>query len=299
MDQLLVLIASTGSRALDGEAMAAVTPLIASEPRWLAETEAVEAALRADATQDAIAALRERLAGRPIDVCLVPAANRKKRLLVADMDSTIIEQECVDELAEAAGIGDQIKAITARAMRGDLVFEEALRERVALLAELSEDVIGKVIAERITYRPGGNTLVATMRAHGAFTAIVSGGFTQFTSAVAAACGFDLHRANELVISNGRLTGEVKEPILGRDAKVEALDALTHERGIAPADAIAVGDGANDVAMLRAAGLGVAMHAKPVARQAAAAVIDHGDLTALLYLQGYARSEWSAALGGLL
>ncbi len=197
MDQLLVLIASTGSRALDAEAMAAVTPLIASEPRWLAETEAVEAPLRADATQDAIAALRERLAGRPIDLCLVPAANRKKRLLIADMDSTIIEQECVDELAEAAGIGDQIKAITARAMRGELVFEEALRERVALLAELSEDVIGKVIAERITYRPGGDTLVATMRAHGAFTAIVSGGFTQFTSAVAAACGFDLHRANEL------------------------------------------------------------------------------------------------------
>lgn len=293
MDQLLVLIASTGSRALDAEAMTTVSPLIAGEPRWLGEAEAVEAPMRAHASQGAIAAVRERLAGRPLDLCVVPAGNRRKRLLIADMDSTIIEQECLDELAEAAGIGEQIKAITARAMRGELVFEEALRERVAFLAELSEDVIGKVIAERITYRPGGDALVATMRAHGAFTAIVSGGFTQFTAAVAASCGFDLHRANELVIADGRLTGEVKEPILGRDAKVEALNALTGERGITAADAIAVGDGANDVAMLQAAGLGVAMHAKPVAREAATAVIDHGDLTALLYLQGYARSEWKA------
>ncbi len=293
MDQLLVVIASTGSRALDAEAMAAVRPLMAGEPHWLAEGEAAEAPVAAGTAPQAVAALRQRLRSRPIDICLVPAANRQKRLLIADMDSTIIEQECVDELAEAAGIGDEIRAITARAMRGELVFEDALRERIALLAELSEDVIARVIAERITYRPGGRSLVATMRAHGAFTAIVSGGFTQFTAAVAQTCGFDLHRANELLIAEGRLTGKVKEPILGRDAKVTALDTLTREQGITPADAVAVGDGANDVAMLRAAGLGVAMHAKPVAREAADAVIDHGDLTALLYLQGYARSEWKA------
>jgi len=293
MDQLLVVIASTGSRALDDATMAAISPLIAGNARWLAEAEAAEAPLRADASRRAIAAARERLAGRPIDLCLVPAENRKKRLLIADMDSTVIHQECVDELAEAAGIGDQIRAITARTMRGELVFEEALRARVALLAGLSEDTIGKVIGERLTYRPGGRELVATMRAHGDFTAIVSGGFTQFTAEVAATCGFDLHRANELIIAGGRLTGEVKEPILGRDAKVEALNALTGELGLTPADVIAVGDGANDVGMLRLAGLGVAMHAKPVAREAASAVVDHGDLTALLYLQGYAHSEWKA------
>lgn len=292
MDQLLVVIASTGSRALNNQTMAAISPLITGDLRWLAEGEAAEAPFNADASEETIAAARERLAGRPVDLCLVPAENRKKRLLVADMDSTIIHQECVDELAEAAGIGDQIRAITARTMRGELVFEDALRERVALLAGLSEDAIAKVIAERLTYRPGGPELVATMRAHGNVTAIVSGGFTQFTTEVAATCGFDLHRANELIISGGRLTGEVKEPILGRDAKVEAVHALTAERGLTPADVIAVGDGANDVAMLRLAGLGVAMHAKPVAREAADAIIDHGDLTALLYLQGYARSEWS-------
>lgn len=272
--------------------MAAVAPLFAGNPRWLAEAEAAEAPLRPDVSAQAIATARERLAGRPLDLCLVPAENRRKRLLIADMDSTIIHQECVDELADAADIGDRIRAITARTMRGELVFEQALRERVALLAGLPEDAIAKVIAERLTYRPGGPELVATMRAHGDFTAIVSGGFTQFTTAVAAACGFDLHRANELIISDGRLTGEVKEPILGRDAKVEALHALTGERGLTPADVITVGDGANDVGMLRLAGLGVAMHAKPVARAAADAAIDHGDLTALLYLQGYARNEWT-------
>ena len=291
MDQLLVLISSTGARALDAEAMAVARPLIAGEPRWLAEAEAVEAPLKANIDPEAVEALRQHLATRPIDVCVVPAANRRKRLLIADMDSTIIEQECIDELAEVARIGADIKAITARAMRGELVFEDALRERVALLSGLPEAVIAQVIAQRISYRPGGRTLVATMRGNGAFTALVSGGFSQFTAAVAASCGFDTHQANELLIASGQLTGQVREPILGKDAKVVALDAMVRQRGIASADAIAVGDGANDIPMLQRAGLGVAMHAKPAVRQAAGAVIDHADLTALLYLQGYGQSEW--------
>ncbi len=291
MDQLLVLISSTGARALDAEAMAFARPLIAAEPRWLAEAEAAEAPLGVNIDHEAVKALRQRLATRPIDVCVVPAANRRKRLLIADMDSTIIEQECIDELAEVAGIGAEIKTITARAMRGELVFEDALRERVALLAGLPEAVIGEVIAQRISYRPGGRTLVATMRAHGAFTALVSGGFSQFTAAVAANCGFDTHQANQLLIASGSLTGRVNEPILGKDAKVVALDAMLLQHGLASVDTLAVGDGANDIPMLQRAGLGVAMHAKPAVRQAAGAVIDHADLTALLYLQGYARNEW--------
>ncbi len=291
MDQLLVLISSTGARALDAEVMALVRPLIAGEPRWLAEAEAAESPLRTDIGSAAVETLRQRLGGRPVDVCLVPAAKRRKRLLIADMDSTIIEQECIDELAEVAGIGAQIKAITARAMRGELVFEDALRERVVLLSGLPEAVIAQVVAERISYRPGGRALVRTMRAHGAYTALVSGGFSQFTAAVAESCGFDTHQANELLIASGQLTGQVREPILGRNAKVVALDAMTREHGIAAADVLAVGDGANDIPMLQHAGLGVAMHAKPAVREAAGAVIDHGDLTALLYLQGYARHQW--------
>jgi phosphoserine phosphatase len=292
MDQLLVVIASTGSRALDAGAMAHVRPLLEGAPRWLAEDEAAEAPLKPGLGPDAVADLRRRLAGRPVDVCVVPAAHRQKRLLIADMDSTIIEQECIDELAVEAGIGEPIKAITARAMRGELVFEEALRERVALLAGLPETIIARVIAGRISYRPGARTLVATMRAHGAFTALVSGGFSQFTGAVARACGFHIHQANELLIAGGRLTGRVKEPILGSTAKVDALNTLARRRAIATADVLAVGDGANDMPMLQLAGLGVAMHAKPVVRAAAAAVIDHGDLTGLLYLQGYAANEWT-------
>ncbi len=222
-----------------------------------------------------------------IDLCLVPAAGRCKRLLIADMDSTMIGQECIDELADLAGFGPQVAAVTARAMNGELAFEPALRARVALFAGVDAGLIGRAYAERIRFTPGGATLIATMQAHGARAALVSGGFTAFTERVAAALGFDEHRANTLEVAEGRLTGTVAEPILGREAKVAALREIAADMGIDPAEAIAVGDGANDLGMLHLAGMGVALHAKPSVQAEAGLRINHGDLTALLYLQGYA------------
>lgn len=230
---------------------------------------------------------------RGIDMALQPAEARAKRMLLADMDSTMIRQECIDELAEVAGVGDHVRAVTARAMNGELDFEDALRERVALLEGLDAGVIDRVLAERITHMPGGRALVATMKARGGHAALVSGGFTAFTGAVAAALGFDEHRANTLLMAEGKLTGTVADPILGRDAKVAALHEITARIGIAPADVIAVGDGANDLGMLGAAGTGVALHAKPSVQAACDIRVNHGDLTALLYLQGYARDDFAA------
>jgi phosphoserine phosphatase len=218
-------------------------------------------------------------------------ANRRKRLLIADMDSTMIGQECVDELADRVGLKARVAAITERAMRGDIAFEPALRERVALLAGLPASVIAEVIAERIRLTPGGPTLVATMRANGAYTCLVSGGFTLFAERIAAMSGFDENRANRLVVTDGRLAGRVEEPILGREAKLATLKDLTARLGLETAATLAVGDGANDLAMLLSAGLGVAYHAKPVVAAQAHARIDHGDLTALLYMQGYRREEF--------
>jgi phosphoserine phosphatase len=225
-----------------------------------------------------------------VDLALIPAAGRRKRLLLADMDSTMIGQECIDELAAEAGVGAHVAAITARAMNGELDFESALDERVALLAGLPETVIAKVLEERITLAPGGKTLVATMRAQGAHAALVSGGFTAFTGPVAAALGFDEHRANQLLAEGGRLTGRVARPILGRQAKVDALDDIAARLGITADQVLAVGDGANDLGMLQAAGMGVALHAKPAVQAQARVRVNHGDLTALLYLQGYAQTE---------
>ena len=290
MNPVLILIARPGSRALDDAALEAVSRVAPGAPRWLAEAEAIDLPLSPDAT-GVENALRQALGRRPVDVAIVPARNRRKRLLIADMDSTIIGQEVVDELAAVAGVGEAVSAITARAMRGELAFEPALRERVALLGGLSASAIETVIRERITFTPGGRTLVATMNAHGAFTSIVSGGFDAFTGHVADALGFDSHEANRLLIDNRRLTGRVAEPVLGKAAKVEALHRLTASLSITPADAIAVGDGANDIAMLELAGLGVAYRGKPAVRAAAAVRIDHADLTALLYLQGYRRDEF--------
>jgi phosphoserine phosphatase len=229
---------------------------------------------------------------RPVDVAVLPAANRRKRLLVADMDSTMIGQECIDELGSLAGAGERIREITAGAMRGDLDFEAALKARLALVKGLPESAIATVIRERISFTPGGRTLVATMKAHGAHAALVSGGFVQFTGHVAKALGFDEHRANELIIVEGQLTGAAREPILGRDAKLEALHELARKLGLSLADTLAVGDGANDIPMLQDAGLGVALHARPAVREAVSVAIDHGDLTALLYLQGYRREEFA-------
>jgi phosphoserine phosphatase len=227
----------------------------------------------------------------PIDVCVVPVEGRRKALLIADMDSTIIQQECIDEMADILGLKPRIAAITERAMRGEIPFEAALTERLALLAGLAEGDLQRVFDERITLMPGAPTLVATMRAGGAFTALVSGGFSFFTSRVAAAVGFDVNRANTLEVVDGRLTGRVVGPILGREAKLTALEHYRGEHGLAAAATMAVGDGANDLAMIKAAGLGVAYRAKPLVAEQAHAGIAHGDLRALLFLQGYARSEF--------
>ncbi len=235
---------------------------------------------------------REALDGAPIDANVVPARGRRKRLLVADMDSTIIGQECIDELADMMGLKPQVAAITERAMRGEIDFAPALRERVALLEGLELSELKRVYEERITPTPGAETLIATMRAHGATSLLVSGGFTFFTGRVAARLGFDHHQANELLSAGTALTGMVAEPILGRDAKRAALLDFLDRLGIGAGDVLAVGDGANDLAMLEAAGLGVAFRAKPAVAAEADARIDHGDLTALLFLQGYAAADFA-------
>jgi phosphoserine phosphatase len=227
-----------------------------------------------------------------VDMVVQAAEGRKKRLLIADMDSTMIRQECIDELADEAGVGVLVADITARAMNGELDFEGALRERVGLLKGLPEGVIGQVLRDRITLMPGGPVLLATMKANGAYAALVSGGFTAFTAAVAGKLGFDENRANTLHIAEGKLTGTVAEPILGKEAKLQALNEITVQLGIAPSDAIAVGDGANDLPMLKAAGTGVALHAKPTVQAQCEVRVNHGDLTALLYLQGYSRDEFT-------
>lgn len=226
-----------------------------------------------------------------IDLAIQPAGGRRKRILIADMDSTMIDQECIDELADMAGFGPRVAQITARAMNGELDFNAALTERVALLANLPETVIAQVLAERITYAAGGAVLVATMRAHGAYAALVSGGFTSFTRAVAQTLGFDEHRANTLLAQDGVLTGQVALPILGREAKVDALTQIAARLGTTPQNAIAVGDGANDLGMIQLAGAGVALHAKPAVAAQAQIRINHGDLTALLYLQGVADEDF--------
>ena len=227
-----------------------------------------------------------------IVLCIQMAMGRKKRLLIADMDSTMIHQECIDELADEAGFGPRVAAITARAMNGELDFETALRERVALLRGLPEDVINHVIDTRITLMEGGPVLLATMRARGAYCALVSGGFTAFTAAIAAQLGFNENRANTLLVENGQLTGHVAMPILGREAKVQALTEISARLGITTDDAIAVGDGANDLGMLGLAGAGVALHAKPSVQAECSLRINHGDLTALLYLQGIPAAEFA-------
>ncbi len=226
-----------------------------------------------------------------IDLAVQPAQGRRKKMLLADMDSTMIGQECIDELADEAGVGDYVAGITARAMNGELDFESALRERVGLLKGLDADVIENVLATRISFTPGGRELIATMKAEGGYAALVSGGFTAFTGHVAQALGFDEHRANTLHITDGHLTGTVAEPILGREAKVAALEEITARLGITPQDVMAVGDGANDLGMLGRAGAGVALHAKPSVAAQCDLRINHGDLTALLYLQGYSIDQF--------
>ncbi|MBN8189008.1 phosphoserine phosphatase SerB [Salipiger thiooxidans] len=256
---------------------------------WLSQGEAAE--FPVGVAPSNLEELRASVADQA-DLNLLPAEGRRKKMLLADMDSTMIEQECIDELAEEAGVGAHVKDITARAMNGELDFEGALTERVALLRDLPEGVIDRVLETRITLMPGGPALVATMKANGAYAALVSGGFTAFTTRVAAMVGFDENRANTLLTDGGRLSGEVGRPILGREAKVQALEEISARLGISEADVLAVGDGANDLGMLTRAGMGVALHAKPSVQAQCDLRVNHGDLTALLYLQGYARSEFS-------
>jgi phosphoserine phosphatase len=238
----------------------------------------------------ALAMARERAKDLKLDINLVRDDHRRKKLLVADMDSTIINVECLDELADMAGLKPQIAAITERAMRGELEFEAALKERVGMLKGLKLDALERTYAERVRLNPGAKSLLATMRAHGAHTMLVSGGFGYFTSRVAEAAGFHVERGNVLLDDGAALTGDVGMPILGREAKLQALEEAVTSLGIGFDDSLAVGDGANDLAMIGRAGLGVAYHAKPVVAEAAGAAINHNDLTALLYLQGYADSE---------
>lgn len=298
MSLIATLICNPANPALDStivDGARAVLPQ-ATPAHWLFDGVAVDIPFGADSNlagdRHAIEErLREIRGDLPIDIVVQPVGFRRKKLFLADMDSTMIGQECIDELADLVGMKAHVATITERAMRGEIEFEPALRERVALLKDLPASVVDEVLAKRITLTPGGRELVATMRAHGAYTCLVSGGFTLFSSAVAAKLGFQENRANELVVRDGKFTGEVREPILGRAAKLATLVDLMESFDLDDVDSVVVGDGANDLAMIQAAGLGVAYHAKPAVAAAAAARIDHGDLTALLYAQGYRRDEF--------
>jgi phosphoserine phosphatase len=299
MSLVATLICNPASPALDSTVVDGARAILPSPgpAQWLFDEVAVDIPFegRIPFEGSDLRAIENRLrAARgdlPIDIVVQPAAFRRKKLFLADMDSTMIGQECVDELADFIGLKAHVAGITARAMRGEIEFEPALRERVALLKGMPVSVVDEVLAKRITPTPGGRELVMTMRAHGGWTCLISGGFTLFTSAVAAMIGFQENRANELVVEDGKLAGEVREPILGRAAKLAALVELTESFDLDEIDTLVVGDGANDLGMIQAAGLGVAYHAKPAVAAAAAARIDHGDLTALLYAQGYRRDEF--------
>ncbi|MES5099684.1 phosphoserine phosphatase SerB [Agrobacterium sp. BA1120] len=293
MALVATLIANPSNPVLNSTiAESAAKALDASGLYWLADGIACDLVLR-DGTDIAAAerVLRMAIVDRPIDIAIQDQDKRRKKILIADMDSTMIGQECIDELAAEVGLKDQVSTITARAMNGEIAFEPALRERVALLKGLPISVVNEVIEKRITLTPGGMELIATMKAKGHYTALVSGGFTVFTSRIAATLGFDENRANILGEKDGLLDGTVAEPILGKQAKVDALNDIATKLGISPEDAIAVGDGANDLGMLHLAGSGVALHAKPAVAAEAKIRIDHSDLTALLYLQGYRKSDF--------
>ncbi|HTJ57047.1 MAG TPA: phosphoserine phosphatase SerB [Devosiaceae bacterium] len=285
---VLCLIANPVEPMFDVKLAAAIQREVGGELNWLNHGVACE--IVSPRVSDPTAIARAMLGNAPIDVALVPLERRRKKLLIADMDSTMIEQECIDELADAIGIKAEIAAITERAMRGELDFEAALRTRVALLKGLGRKAIEEVRREKITMTPGGRALVQTMKAYGAYTALISGGFTFFADHFAKRIGFDEATANTLEFEGDVLAGTVASPIVDKSIKLKRLNALIAERGLKPEETLAVGDGANDLDMITASGLGVAFHAKPAVAAAAHVRIDHGDLTALLYLQGYADEE---------
>lgn len=291
MDNVLTLIAGHNLPGLDGSLVSEVRGALRAlgaevgQPDWLSPERACDLSFSGLAPADADAIAQRILEGWPVDAIAQPLAGRRKLLLVADMDSTMVTGETLDELADFAGLKDRIALITARAMNGEIDFAAALRERVGLLAGLSESCLQDTW-DRILFTPGAHALVATMKAHGATAVLVSGGFTFFTGRVRESCGFDRDVANRLIIADGKLTGEVGSPIIGRETKLATLRATAAELGIGVEQAVAVGDGANDLDMLREAGLGVAFHAKPVVAAEARAKVDHGDLSALLYAQGY-------------
>lgn len=294
MSLVATLICNPANPALDSTVVDGLRALLPgdTEAHWLSDGVAADIMFASDHNMLALGdRLRAARGDMPIDVVVQPVSDRRKKLFLADMDSTMIGQECIDELADFAGLKAHVAAITERAMRGEIEFEPALRERVALLKDLKVGVVDKVLASRITLTPGGRELVQTMRANGAYTCLVSGGFTLFTAKVAELVGFQENRANVLHVADGKLTGTVAEPILGKAAKLATLVELRESFDLDNLDTMAVGDGANDLAMIQDAGLGVAYHAKPAVAAAAAARIDHGDLTALLYAQGYKRSEF--------
>ncbi|MEM7289605.1 MAG: phosphoserine phosphatase SerB [Pseudomonadota bacterium] len=289
----VTLIAKPGSAALTKEiALRCSAAIEARSIDWLSNDQALDLEIEAH-LEGLEKKLKPFIGALPIDIAIQASAiERRKKILIADMDSTMIRQECIDELAAEAGIKDHIASITARAMNGEIEFEAALEERVALLEGLSTNVIDQVIATRIELMPGGLELVRTMRKNGAYCALVSGGFTEFTSRIGEMIGFQENRANTLLHSGGKLTGKVGMPILGKQAKVDALCEIAIKLGLTPQEAIAVGDGSNDLGMLELAGTGVALHAKPAVAAQADIRIDHGDLTSLLYIQGYKANEIS-------
>jgi phosphoserine phosphatase len=286
---VLCLISNPADPELDSKLVTAIQHETGGEINWLDQRIACE--INEPVASDPSAIARELSAGRAVDVAQVPSTHRRKRLLVADMDSTMINEECIDELADAVGIKDQVAAITERAMNGELDFAQALRTRVELIRGLERRVIEEIRRERITLAPGGRALVQTMKAYGAYTALVSGGFAFFAEYFSKRIGFDESVANVLEFDGDRLRGTVADPIVDKSTKLTRLLTLAEERQIPIAETMAVGDGANDLDMIKAAGLGVALHAKPQVAAEAQVRIDHGDLSALLYLQGYYEEDF--------
>lgn len=291
---VLTLIGNAGSAPLEPVHIERVCQRLATTGRvdWLAEKEACDLFFDSPLSAvDITGQARDALSGTAFDTVCTSIEGRRKKLLVSDMDSTVINQECIDELGDAIGLGSRIREITAAVVRGDMSFSDALRKRMALMKGMERCLLISVYEERISLKAGARTLVQTMRRHGAFCILVSGGFSFFTRRIAERIGFHDHQGNKLAFEDGKLTGEVLEPILGRSAKLNTLTRLCDEKGLEPSDVLAVGDGANDIKMIKAAGIGVAFHGSDSLRKQANACIDHGDLTALLYIQGFRKSEF--------